>query len=200
MMFEIQSRIMFEFEIGVESLKKEIIKKTEKVSLRLGRISSILAQLPLRPAQLLFPLPQCHANPPTGGPHGHTLGSARAPCTTHLWARCRRIGGLLPALPVTAAPQRSAMAPWWPRCAPVPPAAQPKSSPVTRKLGLPCHVGPTRRQSLQARRYQNRNHAILASRGVRGLIPTNPAVFHGDSIWCLRSKPFGLIHPWDYII
>jgi hypothetical protein len=29
---------------------------------------------------------------------------------------------------------------------------------------------------------------------------TNPAVFRGHSIWCLRSKPFGLTHPWDYII
>jgi hypothetical protein len=93
MMFEIQSRIMFEFEIGVESLKKRNHKKTEKVSLRLGRISSVLAQLPLRPAQLLFPLPQCHANPPTWDPPVHTLRSTRAPYTTHLWARCRRIGG-----------------------------------------------------------------------------------------------------------
>jgi hypothetical protein len=110
------------------------------------------------------------------------------------------LGGLLPALPVTVAPQRSAMVPWWPRCALDPPAAQPKSSPVARKLGLPYHVGPTRWLSLQTRRYQNRNRAISASRGVRGLIPTNPVVFHGDSIRCLRSKPFGLTHPWDYII
>jgi hypothetical protein len=69
--------------------------------------------------------------------------------------------GLLPALPVTAAPQRSAMTPWWPRCAPDPPAAQPKYSPVARKLGLPFHEGPTRLLSLQPRRYQNRNRGEL---------------------------------------
>ena len=85
MMFEIQSRIMFEFEIGVESLKKEIIKKTEMVSLRLGRISSVSAQLPLRPAQLLFPFRSAMPIDRHVGPRGHTLGSAHAPCTTHLW-------------------------------------------------------------------------------------------------------------------